>query len=125
MFPSKEIPVSIDCALITALNIELDILRFHFRHSKPIIEGSNTYLETMSPNGLSLVGAVSREMGADKAAALMMGVIKKYQPKTIIEVGIAAGLDRSIGLGDVVISNEIVSYILDGSATNPIPINWS
>jgi nucleoside phosphorylase len=117
--------MSVDCALITAIPKELDKLRFHFRDSKPISDGLRTYFETMSPNGLALVGAVSQGMGQLNAAALVMDVVSKYKPKTIILVGIAGGMDKSIGLGDVVISNQIVDYELGKVTPEGLDTRWS
>lgn len=117
--------MSVDCALITALPKELDNLRFHFRHSKPVTEESRIYFETMSPNGLALVGAVSQGMGQLNAASLVMDVVSKYNPKTIILVGITGGMDKSIGLGDVVISSQIVDYELGKFTPNGLETRWS
>jgi len=122
---TKEKSMSADCALITALSKELDRLRFHFRHSKPIYIGTNTYFETMSPSGLALVGAVCHGMGQLNAATLTMNVITKYQPKTIILVGIAGGLERRIALGDVVVSSQIVDYELGKVTPDGLDIRWS
>lgn len=117
--------MSVDCALITALPKELERLRFHFRHSRVITDESRTYFETVSPNGLSLVAAVTQGVGQLNAAALVVDVLSKYQPKTIILVGIAGGMDRSIGLGDVVISSQIIDYELGKVTPNGSEIRWS
>ena len=117
--------MSVDCALITALPGELDKLRFHFRHSKPISDASRIYFETMSPNGLSLVGAMTQGMGQLNAAALVMDVVSKYSPKTIILVGITGGMDKSIGLGDVVVSSQIVDYEFGKITPNGLDVRWS
>src|SRR3990172_13254163 len=115
----------VDCALITAIPKELDSLRFHFRHSKPISDESRVYFETMSPNGLALVGAVSQGMGQLNAAALVIDVVSRYSPKTIILVGIAGGMDKSIGLGDVVVSSQIVDYELGKITPDGLDTRWS
>lgn len=115
----------VDCALITAIPKELDRLRFHFRHSRFISDKSRVYYETMSPNGLALVGAVSQGMGQLNAAALVMDVVSKYSPKAIILVGIAGGMDKSIGLGDVVISSQIVDYELGKITPAGLDTRWS
>jgi len=117
--------MTVDCALITALPKELDTLRFHFRHSKPITDENRIYFETMSPNGLALVGAVSQGMGQLNAAALVMDVVHKYNPKTIILTGITGGMDKNIGLGDVVISNQIVDYELGKFTPEGLENRWS
>src|SRR5690242_6894349 len=99
--------VSVDCALITALASEMDKVLFHFRHWKQVASGKHLYFETFSPSGLTLVGAVCTGMGQLHAAAVTTELVAKYQPKTIVLVGIAGGLERKIGLGDVVISSEL------------------
>ena len=117
--------MSVDCALITAIPVELDRLRFHFRGSKTISDGSHIFFETMSPNGLSLVGAMSQGMGQLNAAALVMDVLSRYSPKTIILVGITGGMDKSIGLGDVVVSSQIVDYELGKITPEGLDARWS
>lgn len=117
--------MTVDCALITALPKELDNLRFHFRHSKPIADENRVYFETMSPSGLALVGAVALGMGQLNAASLVMDVVNKYNPKTIILTGITGGMDKSIGLGDVVISSQIVDYELGKITPKGLETRWS
>ena len=104
--------MSVDCALITALPAEMGKLLFHFRHWNEVASGKNIYFETFSPSGLTLVGAVCTGMRQLHAAVITTDLVAKYQPKTIVLVGIAAGLERKIGLGDVVISSSLVDYEL-------------
>jgi nucleoside phosphorylase len=121
----RQTPLRKDCALITALPKELERLRFHFRHSKPVNAGVNTYFESLSPSGLSLAGAVCHGMGQLNAAALTMDVIEKYNPRTIILTGIAGGLEKKIPLGDVVISSQIVDYELGKIKPDGLDVRWS
>lgn len=118
--------MSVDCALVTALPKELDEMLYHFRHSKPV-EGANgrTYYETMSPSGLALVGATCTGMGQLSAASLARDVIDLYNPKSIILVGIAGGLDKKIPLGDVVVSDQIVDYELGKITPKGLDVRWS
>lgn len=117
--------MSVDCALITALPAEMGKLLFHFRHWNEVASGKNIYFETFSPSGLTLVGAVCTGMGQLHAAAITTDLVAKYQPKTIVLVGIAAGLERKIGLGDVVISSSLVDYELGKVGPEGLDIRWS
>lgn len=54
-----------------------------------------------------------------------MDVVNKYNPKTIILTGITGGMDKSIGLGDVVISNLIVDYELGKFTPKGLENRWS
>jgi len=100
-------------------------LLFHFRHWNEIASGKNIYFETLSPSGLTLVGVVCTSMGQLHAAAITTDLVAKYQPKTIVLVGIAGGLDRKIGLGDVVISSLLVDYELGKVGSEGLDIRWS
>lgn len=118
--------MSVDCALVTALPKELDKVLFHFRHSKPVEAGNGrTYYETMSPSGLTLVGATCTGMGQLNAATLVRDVTDLYNPKSIILVGIAGGLNHEIPLGDVVVSEQIVDYELGKITPKGLEVRWS
>ena len=79
----------------------------------------------MSPSGLALVGVACTGMGQLNAAALAKDVVDIYKPKSIILIGIAGGLDKSIPLGDVVISDQIVDYELGKVTPEGLDVRWS
>ena len=115
----------VDCALVTALPKELDKLLFHFRHSISITENSRVFYETTTPSGIKLVGSVAQGVGQINAVALVSDLIRKYEPKTVILVGITGGLDRNIKLGDVVISSQIIDYEIGKITPSGLDIRWS
>lgn len=118
--------MAVDCALVTALPKELNALLFHFRYFKPIkSESGVSYYETLSPTGLSLVGAVALGMGQLNAVILANKVIQDYNPKKLILVGIAGGLDYKIPLGDIVISEQIVDYEIGKITPDGFTPRWS
>ncbi len=118
--------MTVDCAVVAALPRELDRVRHHFRYSKKIEHQDQVYVESMTPSGVTLVAAVAAGMGQVQSAILLHQVVKAYQPKTIILVGIAAGVDRSaVNLGDVVISDQIVDYSLAKITEKGVERRWS
>ncbi len=67
------------------------------------------------------------EMGPSKASLACERFINRCQPKTIVMLGIAAGLDKDVKLGDVVLAKDVNMYlerakIVDGQAEETFEI---
>ncbi len=66
-------------------------------------------------------------MGPPKASLACERFINRCQPKTIVMLGIAAGLDKDVKLGDVVLATDVNMYlerakIVDGQAAETFEI---
>lgn len=57
------------------------------------------------------------EMGEALMATTTERVIQKWNPSTIVVVGIAGALDKDLCIGDVVIANQVVSYAQNSKIT--------
>lgn len=48
--------------------------------------------------------------GTDSAALAYRGLVEEYNPSTVLLVGIAGGINPKVGIGDVVLSDEVIDY---------------
>jgi hypothetical protein len=65
------------------------------------------------------------EMGLLKAGLLTQGLIKRWNPHTLVMLGIAASLDcEDVKIGDVVVANQIDAYLENAKAI-PTPEHTS
>lgn len=64
-------------------------------------------------------------MGQLAAASLAQEVLNVWNPKILLLVGIAGGLDHTISLGDVVASEQIVDYELGKVSSEGFGPRWS
>ncbi|MCP4696159.1 MAG: 5'-methylthioadenosine/S-adenosylhomocysteine nucleosidase [Gammaproteobacteria bacterium] len=116
-----------DCALIAALPKERDAILFHLRGwqvASPT-DSPCTFYESITPNGLNVVAAMTTGMGQLHAASLTTDLLSRYKPKSVILVGITGGMDRDIHLGDVVASEQIVDYELGKMSSKGFGPRWS
>ncbi|HRI65660.1 MAG TPA: 5'-methylthioadenosine/S-adenosylhomocysteine nucleosidase [Polyangium sp.] len=65
-------------------------------------------------------------MGRVNAATATADAIKRWRPRHVIVVGVAGGIAaRNVGLGDLLISEQVVDYELQKITTNGIEVRWS
>jgi nucleoside phosphorylase len=119
-----------DCVIITAIPTEFRSVLFQFRHfSEVVVSGGAgaafVCYETLSPNGLRVIAALPTGMGTLGVASLTHHVISTFQPKALLLVGIAGGMDKEISLGDVVVSEQIVDYELGKVTAEGFGPRWS
>ena len=77
---------------------------------------STTYRVVVTP----LLG-----MGRVEAANATGDAIRRWRPRYMLLVGIAGGLAKAgVGLGDVLISDQIVDYELQKLTTDKTTIRW-
>ncbi len=116
---------SIDVGIIVALREEFRELMKQLPSSRKAIKDLQTgvydYLfewpvENDVPYycGVTMVGA----MGPSRAALATERFISRRQPKTIVMLGIAAGLDKDVKLGDVVLTTDINMYLERGKVVD-------
>jgi nucleoside phosphorylase len=127
-------PERVDFLLVTALPEERDALLDHlpayarvpprrddihvyFSANVGTSDGAGDYRTIVMP----LLG-----MGRVNAATATAEAIKRWRPRHVILVGIAGGIAaRNVGLGDVLISEQVVDYELQKITTNGIEVRWS
>lgn len=130
----KKRPERADFLLVTALPEERDALLGHlpgafkmpprkddihiyFRAEVPVASGAGRYSVVVLP----LLG-----MGRVNAATATSEAIKRWRPKHVIVVGIAGGIKaRTVALGDVLISEQIVDYELQKLTEKGVEVRWS
>ncbi len=108
---------SIDVGILVALPEEFRQL--HPRLSSPdVIEDKDTGLHDYiflhgSPDAASYRCAATLigDMGPDKAALAAERFIIRRRPKSIVMLGIAAGVDDDVKLGDVVVGTHVAKYL--------------
>jgi len=117
-----------DVAVVTALPMELEAF---LRHGGPWtrIESERhsirTYHQHTTRNGVSVAAVCASGMGQLNAALVTRDIIAEWNPKKLFLVGIAAGLSDDVGLGDVVVSDQIVDYELGKITPSGAAPRWS
>lgn len=117
-----------DCLVLTAIPKELSSVLFQFRHFRPVVADRSLafpYFETTAANGMQIVAGMPSGMGQLEAAALARDAITTFNPKTVLLVGIAGGMDKAIPLGDVVVSEQIVDYEIGKVTPEGFGPRWS
>lgn len=126
----------VDFIIITALEEEREAVLgklSRVRRLSPSSSDVQTYysvrLPVVFPNGsqgiyrlivLSLIG-----MGRVQAATATNDAIRKWKPRYVVLVGIAGGVAASgIGLGDVIISDQIVDFESQKLNTGEVQVRW-
>lgn len=73
--------------------------------------------ERQTPRGIDiqLVFALVGK-GQERAAAGTVMVVNRHQPCIVVNVGIAGALSTDVGIGDVVIGDQVVSYLANAKA---------
>jgi len=102
----------IDFAIVTALKIEREAVLRHLDSYEKVIEDSELlpyYVGQVKIAGseahFSVVVISLLEMGNDEAAVATTQLISRWQPASVIMVGIAGGVAGKVSLGDVVVAN--------------------
>lgn len=94
-----------------------DDVHVYFSADVPTADGAGHYRTVVMP----LLG-----MGRVNAATATAEAIKRWRPRHVILVGIAGGIAaRNVGLGDLLISEQVVDYELQKITTKGIEVRWS
>lgn len=94
-----------------------DDIHVYFSSSVSTSDGAGQYQTIVMP----LLG-----MGRVNAATATAEAIKRWRPRHVILVGIAGGIAaRKVGLGDVLISEQVVDYELQKITASGIEVRWS
>lgn len=108
-------PPECDFVILTAvpvetnavLNLNLDWKIVSLPNDPTVYHHATT---TLSGQKVHLIHAQQSEMGMTAAAAITTKIISHFNPKYIIMTGIAAGLDESFHLGDIMVGTDIWNY---------------
>ena len=106
-------PLTIDIAIVTALKIECTAVLAFLDKYQQIQEHKNTYYRGQvaidDKRYYEVVVALTLEMDNLEASIITTTIIKRWHPKNIIMMGIAAARKGKVNLGDVVVA-EICHY---------------
>lgn len=100
-----------DVAIITAVKTETEAVK-KLSSSWDIVRIPNdsTFYYSTKFNDRTIITAQQSEMGMSAASLLSSKLIFNFNPKYIIMVGIAAGIDTQHNFGDIIIPNEVWVY---------------
>ena len=116
--PNDQASASVDVAVVTVIASEqqavLETLGF-LDAPRRSTEGGTIYFvgairSTLSGRKLRVAVTCIGRAGNSAAAAAVRETVSEYHPRVIILVGIAAGVREKLQLGDVVLSERVVSY---------------
>jgi len=94
-----------------------DDIHVYFQARLPVEGGAGAYRVVVLP----LLG-----MGRVNAATATSEAVKRWRPKHVLVVGIAGGVARrSVNLGDLLISEQVVDYELQKITEKGIEVRWS
>ncbi len=100
--------------IIGAMTVEIDDLRQALTdYKEEIVSGMAFYSGLLG--GQSVVLAKSG-VGKVNAAMCTQTMILKFHPAAVINTGVAGGLVKGVGIGDIVIADAVVQYDVDTSA---------
>jgi nucleoside phosphorylase len=130
MKPTNSSP-PIDVAVITALKIEREAMCQHLENLE-VVQDENQPL-TYYRGSLPLSGVADRyevvvvqleSMGNVRAGVTTTELLSRWEPHTVIMVGIAGGIRGRVRLGDVVVADAVYYYelakiVADGQQSRP------
>lgn len=103
----------IDFAVITALSEELRYMLSLLPTADEVTEDITWYrtrLQSTAGVNYEIVLAHQDKMGPLDALNLTRALIDRWDPAHIVLVGIAGSFQREIGLGDVIVSQQVFYY---------------
>jgi nucleoside phosphorylase len=105
----------VDFAIVTGLTEEFKVLKRIITGFEELSDNGEVWYRTRvrSADGgriYTVVAAFQNDMGPLEAQALTANLIKRWNPAYIILVGIAGSFHNSVGLGDVLVSQQIFYY---------------
>jgi nucleoside phosphorylase len=119
----RESWMSVDVAIVFALKEEFDYYRPQIpANRQPHVDPQTgrTFLvyDVAAPGGsyacaTTFVGA----MGPLDVALLTEYLLRTFEPRTVIVIGLAGSLSEDVRVGDVVIADEVHDYVQDGKVT--------
>ena len=127
---------AIDFVLVTALAEERDALLSKlpgYQQLPPAKDDIRTYFQAYVPitfpdNSIGTYRVIVMcllGMGRLQAVVATADAIRRWHPRYILLIGIAGGMaDRNIGIGDILISDQIVDYELQNITSKGPKVRW-
>ncbi len=103
-------------AIVAAMTEEVSPLRKKLKNKKKLVI-ANAVFEQGLLNGNDVVLVQSR-IGKANAAMSTAILVERFAPDFILNTGSAGGMDRSLSIGDIVISTESVFSDVDATIFN-------
>jgi predicted ATPase/nucleoside phosphorylase len=107
-----------DIGIVIALEEEFAELRSQVGQLETIYDASTAShyyeFERTGPIGsppYRCVAAFSGEMGPGESARVTQRLLDRYNPSTLVMLGIAGGISTDVKLGDVVVADQVDSYL--------------
>jgi len=122
---------TIDVAIVIPLQEEFDELHRKIADScRPAtVEGTGAYDYLFSRPGATgdyrCVATFVGDMGETKAGLRTQQIRTKWNPKTVVVLGIAAGISKDVMVGDVVVGTLIDSYLQNVKAVDKGATSYS
>jgi len=114
----------VDVAIIFALEEEFDVFCEHVRPQGRTERDHRTarafLLYDQLVDGQAPYRCVTSfigTMGAEDAGVFTSMVLTRYRPATVVVIGLAGSLNDDVLVGDVVVPDEVDSYLQDGKVT--------
>jgi adenosylhomocysteine nucleosidase len=96
---------------IRAVQAELQRMRdYHERRLGHGPLGREAWLPAAGGGQVRVAAVQTFTRGTESAAMAYQGLIAEYHPRIVLLVGIAGGIAKQVRIGDVVVSDEIISY---------------
>ena len=115
----------LDIAIVIALKEEFEQLHARIKDRCTAVKDSETsdydYVfpwPAPSAQPYRCVASFAGKMGERKAALVTQRLLARWQPATIVVLGIAGGIDSDVRLGDVVAATAVESYLEDAKAVD-------
>ncbi|MFS2160435.1 hypothetical protein ACCD10_24245 [Pseudomonas sp. Pseusp122] len=75
-----------------------------------VADDPTTYYRGILKNGKEIYAAASPRMGLPAAAVLASKMINKFRPKYLVMIGIAAGIQTKVNMGDIIVADPGWDY---------------
>jgi nucleoside phosphorylase len=115
-----------DLGIVVALKEEFRILfeRFEARHTRVQEDARSYYIfEVATLAGerpYRVVATLVGEMGTNRTGVVTEKMLSRWNPSTVVVVGIAGGIHKDVRVGDVVVASEVSNYIEGAKAADGI-----
>lgn len=122
---------AIDVAIVIPLQEEFDELHNEIADGcqPEKVEGTGAYDYLFSRSGATgiyrCVATFVGDMGETKAGLRTQQIRTKWSPKTVVVLGIAAGISKDVMVGDVVVGTLIDSYLQNSKAVDKGTTSYS
>ncbi len=117
---SQARPRQVDLGILISLKEEFRIfqslLPFEYRPERDELTGQYDYVFDLPGSRHRCVVTLIGELNPEPAALQTDRLIRKWNPPTVVMLGIAAGLHPEVRIGDVVVATQVDNYLASASA---------